>query len=184
VSGDISSDFKSILRNLEALIQALPLSRPGCWAYGDMLVLGSPGVTFEEGRTQFGAWAILSSPLILTLNLTDGELMRLWLPVVANEQAIAVNQNFFGLAGGMYDTLGALWFLFKPQSYDASSTAVLVVNTGGAAVNATLDAARVPHFAPRGMPVTVFDIWAGKTAPSLEVLIAPHDSAFFLLQAV
>jgi hypothetical protein len=182
VSGDISCDFESILHNLEALIQSLPLSRPGCWAYGDMLVLGSPSVTFEEGRTQFGAWAVLSSPLILTLNLTDAELMRIWLPVVSNERALAVNQNFFGLAGGLFDTLGALWFLFKPQSYDATSVAVLIVNTGSVAVNATLDTARVPHFAPHDKPVSVFDIWAGKNALTLEVHIAPHDSVFFLLQ--
>ena len=67
-------------------------SRPGCFAYPDMLSIGAsvmletnwipkgcPRLRIEEERTLFATWAIVSSPLILSFDITDDkEVARLW----------------------------------------------------------------------------------------------------------
>jgi len=79
-SGDINSGAMSWLRNLQTTIKFqdydAPLSRPGCWAYPDMLEVGrvaepAPGTFFTWNRAHFGAWVIVSAPLILGMRLTD-----------------------------------------------------------------------------------------------------------------
>ena len=83
------------------------LSVPGCWAYLDMLEVGvTPGghkeetpLTFEEQRSHFAAWCITSSPLVLGADLrNDTTLNAIW-PIVANAEAIAVNQAWAGSNG-------------------------------------------------------------------------------------
>lgn len=55
--------------------------------------------SFEEDRAHFGAWCIVSSPLILGFNLSDrATYQRVW-PIISNKEAIAVNQNWAGHPG-------------------------------------------------------------------------------------
>ena len=49
---------------------AVVRSRPGGWAYLDMLGVGNLANATQD-RSHFGAWSIMSSPLILSFNLTD-----------------------------------------------------------------------------------------------------------------
>ena len=83
------------------------LSVPGCWAYLDMLEVGvTPGghkeetpLTFEEQRSHFAAWCVTSSPLVLGADLrNDTTLDAIW-PIVANAEALAVNQAWAGSNG-------------------------------------------------------------------------------------
>lgn len=55
--------------------------------------------SFEEDRAHFGAWAIVSAPLVLGFDLRDDAVMdRVW-PVISNQEAIAVNQQWEGSPG-------------------------------------------------------------------------------------
>jgi hypothetical protein len=75
-----------------------PLSRPGCWAYPDMLEVGNIGIYAQE-QAHFGAWCIVSAPLTLGFNLSDQSTMnRVW-PIISNTEAIAVNQQWAGHPG-------------------------------------------------------------------------------------
>merc|ERR1711874_871157 len=78
-----------------------PISRPDCWAYPDMLEVGyfqgTHAVT--QSRTHFGAWCIVSSPLILGFDVTNGDLMDSMWDIITNEEAIAVNQAWAGHPG-------------------------------------------------------------------------------------
>ena len=76
-SGDVRASYSSVIGNLATTVQYAKanLSRPGCWAYPDMLEVGcqhgpggksDPGLNVAETRTHFGAWAIVSSPLTLS----------------------------------------------------------------------------------------------------------------------
>lgn len=90
----------------------VPASRPGCWAYPDMLGIGKtraspeqlakkgcPPLTFAEEETLFATWAIVSAPLILSFDVkNDTEVERLW-PIIANKRALAVNAEWAGEAG-------------------------------------------------------------------------------------
>ena len=61
------------------------VSTPGCWAYPDMLVVGTPLMTKGEWMTHFAAWCVTSSPLILGFDLSDSARRAAVLPIVTNE---------------------------------------------------------------------------------------------------
>eukprot|EP00730_Choanoeca_flexa_P004622 TRINITY_DN11751_c0_g1_i1.p2 TRINITY_DN11751_c0_g1~~TRINITY_DN11751_c0_g1_i1.p2 ORF type:complete len:545 (+),score=102.13 TRINITY_DN11751_c0_g1_i1:3443-5077(+) len=101
-SGDIQANWGSVMRNLKSTIRFqdwdAPLSRPGCWAYPDMLEVGRLA-SFNEDRSHFGAWCIVSSPLILGFDLTNADTYtRVW-SIISNTEAIQVNQQWAGHPG-------------------------------------------------------------------------------------
>jgi hypothetical protein len=78
--GDMRAQWPLMLRRLQTVAPWLRLSKPGCWGYLDMLEVGNPpGGTGEQPsfenthswRAHFGAWAINSSPLILSFDLSN-----------------------------------------------------------------------------------------------------------------
>lgn len=93
-----SGDAQVVGFDIEVATSAAVLakSRPGCWAYPDTIsVLG----TFEETRSQFGVYAIMSAPLILSFNiLDDSHLLPIW-DVLTNMEAIRVNGQWAGSPG-------------------------------------------------------------------------------------
>merc|ERR1712070_656901 len=61
--------------------------------------MGCPRLSFVEEQTLFATWAIISSPLILSFDITnDTEVARLW-PIIANKQALSINSQWAGEAG-------------------------------------------------------------------------------------
>merc|ERR1712061_342460 len=87
-----------------------PLARPGTWAYPDMLEVGNLA-SYEEDRSHFGAWCIISAPLILGFDVNNEETTdKVW-DIITNKEAIAVNQAWAGHPGrfvkGVKSTEGA-----------------------------------------------------------------------------
>jgi len=75
-----------------------PLSRPGQWAYPDMMEVGRMA-NYNEDRSHFGAWVITSSPLILGYDLNDESVTdKIW-DIISNQEAIAINQQWEGHPG-------------------------------------------------------------------------------------
>lgn len=75
----------------------------GHWHDADMLLVGEheagglPGVTLEEGKTQFGMWAMMAAPLIMgndLRNVPDDAKA-----ILLNEEVIAVDQDPLGQMG-------------------------------------------------------------------------------------
>jgi len=77
---------------------AVPLSRPGGWAYPDMMEVGRMP-SHEMDRSHFGAWVITSSPLILGYNLNDASITNKIWDIISNTEAIAINQRWAGHPG-------------------------------------------------------------------------------------
>jgi len=110
-TGDIGLSYGSVLGELNSVEQFRNVSRPGCWAYPDMLMVGIRrkedgiiGLTKAETRTHFGSWAIVSSPLLLGHDVYDKEVNdHIW-DIISNREAIAVNQIYAGDSGGVYET--------------------------------------------------------------------------------
>jgi hypothetical protein len=101
-SGDIQATWESMWSNLQTTTayqdMDAPLSRPGCWAYPDMLEVGNMPSHIED-RSHFGAWCITSSPLILGHDITNTTLNdQIW-DIVGNTEAIDVNQAWYGHPG-------------------------------------------------------------------------------------
>ena len=114
-SGDINSSPMSWLSNLQTTIpfqdRKAPLSQPGCWAYPDMLEVGriymDGKVHVPWNRAHFGAWCVVSAPLILGLDLTKPPVLAPVMDILTNAEAIAVNQAWAGHPGGLvWSTLG------------------------------------------------------------------------------
>lgn len=76
-----------------------PRSRPGGFAYPGTMVVGDGSMTHDENRVHFGAWCIVSSPLILAYNLSDVKRHNLVWDIITNKEAITVNQIWAGHPG-------------------------------------------------------------------------------------
>eukprot|EP01060_Flectonema_neradi_P036085 TRINITY_DN6848_c0_g1_i1.p1 TRINITY_DN6848_c0_g1~~TRINITY_DN6848_c0_g1_i1.p1 ORF type:complete len:433 (+),score=74.42 TRINITY_DN6848_c0_g1_i1:57-1301(+) len=193
-SHDIQPDWSSMFHNLQSTIPFqdvnVPLSRPGTWAYPDMLQVGNmPTVT--EDRTHFGAWCIVSSPLTLGMDMSNDTVMdRVW-PIITNTEAIAVNQAWFGHPGRLLnttvDSIGntvyQVWI--KKMSDSGNKLAVFVINNSGQTEAISLDMTLFGFSAQK--PVTVRDLWNHKDLPSVQGSfnlgnVISHDSRFFILE--
>lgn len=129
-SDDIQPTWAHVLNNVNSLVPFLgdelqgdapPRSRPGGWAYPDALQTGMLGVLswsgytpnpggwlplpLVEDRSHFGMHCITSSPLILSFNVTNDTLVQLLWPIIANEEAIAVNRQWAGTPGRLVATI-------------------------------------------------------------------------------
>jgi len=149
-----------------------------------------------EERTHFGAWCIVSSPLILGTDITDTSVMaRVW-PIVSNAEAIAVNQQWHGHPGWLVAQSGTFkvgiddhgaedvngWQVWaKPQGN--GSAAVFILNAGSAPVTVSVSLAMIGL---NKEEYDVRDIWAKKDDGTVKTTfsatdLAPHDSTFNLL---
>jgi alpha-galactosidase len=214
-SSDLYGGFGKVVYNLQTVFPfaAKNLSGPGCWAYPDMLNFlpggERPGppvyLSDAELRSHFGAWAVVSSPLVLSLDLRNASLVdRLW-PFVANREALAINAAWAGAPGAAFAEAGgdrvhvpgcpgcdpfmaAAWQqIAKPLAGGAA--AVLVLNY---AANATrsgdiaVNLSAVPGLAQSTAGWSVRDVWARRDAGGVAAAspawpvpaLQPHDSAF------
>ena len=71
-------------------------AEPSCVLHAQQLEVGrvSVGGKIDYGwnRAHFGAWCVVSAPLILGLDLTQSALVAPFVDVITNQEAIAVNQ--------------------------------------------------------------------------------------------
>lgn len=110
-SGDIRASYGSMVGNLLTTVQWAQknLSKPGCWAYPDMLEVGCHGgLSFFEARSHFSAWSIVSSPLVLSMDVNDDAVMDQVWEIVSNKEIIAVNQAWAGHSGSPFKQSDAL----------------------------------------------------------------------------
>ena len=153
---------------------------------------GNGEFSLTEQRTHFNAWAIVSSPLILSLDTTDDRAMDAAWPIIANSEAIAVNQAWAGHSGAPFAASAALvpgkrypaWQAYwKPVR--AGATAVLLINHAGEAANLSVAFADVPGLNATGR--TSFEVRDINAHADLGAMssysqeLASHDAAFLLL---
>lgn len=223
-SGDVRASYESVLSNLMTTVPLAKkgLSTPGCWAYPDMLEVGcdhgpggdnDPGLSYVEARTHFGAWCIVSSPLILSHDMNNDTVTDSIWDIITNTEAIAVNQAWAGESGTIFaesekkihmstnpvdkrERSLALpqvrvgeWQQWSKKISD-KETAVLIMNNGDSTQEISLDINAIPSLKESGTShYSVRDIWAHKEAASdvtgaYQVKLESHDSAFLMLTAV
>jgi alpha-galactosidase len=113
---DGAPNFRSTMWNVLQTLPFLEVSSPGCFAYSDMLTIGSPvAAMFDnpafvencggkrlsqaEARAQFSAFAVLSSPLVLGFDVGNATERALWGPIVTHGPTLAINAAWDGEAG-------------------------------------------------------------------------------------
>ena len=120
-SNDIQAFVEAWFWNMQTTLPYLdsehPISQPSCWAYPDMLETGlvrEPARSASEvqpthpmpwNRAHFGGWVIVSSPLILGLNILNQTQLEAVIDVIGNREAIRINQEWAGHPG----TLAHQW---------------------------------------------------------------------------
>lgn len=143
---DIRNHYPSIMHNLGSVepYHKSNSSYPGCWAYPDMLQVGVPnGLSPAETRSHFGGWAIISSPLILSMDVNDGKIIDDVWDIITNREILQVNQAYFGDSGGTYFTSNKTIILRKgkymtevplyqylSKRINENAVAILLMNSG------------------------------------------------------
>jgi alpha-galactosidase len=182
-SGDIAAMWGPLLStNAASLIGRGSYAGPGGWNYPDSLEIGNArkGVklTPAQSRAHFSLWCVTSSPLYLGMNLSA--ISADDLAIVANRDAIAVNQAWAGYAGDMLNfsqfppadpavvnvsviPTTSVWWKPLPNS----SAAAVLLNKGGAPAQIgfafrELQWAGAPSVPPAGA-CDVFSVWDGKS---------------------
>ena len=135
-TGDVQANFASILSNLDGNDANAAAARPGKYCDPDMLVLGQPGVSLVEAQTQFGAWALVAAPMLLSVDLTQ-PLPAGVLAIATNAEVIAVSQDAAQVQGVRVSAAapdGAeCWARpLAPRAGDSQNVAALLVNRGAA----------------------------------------------------
>ncbi|KAI5642971.1 alpha galactosidase A domain-containing protein [Phthorimaea operculella] len=74
-----------------------PNAGPGHWNDPDMLVIGNFGLSLDQARTQMAVWAIMASPLFMSVDLDD--IRPEFKEILLNKEVIAVNQDPLGKQG-------------------------------------------------------------------------------------
>ena len=169
---------------------------------------------FTESRSHFSMWAVMSSPLILSFDLTDEAKMAAMWPIITNQRVIAVNQRWAGhpgrrVAAADYpppsganpppstpaSAVGWEWQVWaKPLG--RRSHAVLFVATGSAPASVlTIPFANISSADLAAAPaVCVYDLYDGSAPPLGPIdpsahelstgTLGAHDSAFFCVSAL
>jgi alpha-galactosidase len=155
---------------------------------------GDSGLSFIEARSHFGAWCIVSSPLILAVDFTNATAVNSVWPIITNTYAIGVNQAYFGSSGNVFSHGADAVTIDIPQSavpsrslkyggkaeapsvtlpsfqvfakpLNATSVAVFAVNHASTSTPISVAFAAVPGLNyVAGSSVLVFDVW--KQAPA------------------
>lgn len=214
-SHDIRNNYGSIMSNLGTLqgYHRRNESYPGCWAYPDMLQVGIDGLTsMAETRSHFAAWAVSSSPLVLSHDVNNVTVTEAIWDLISNREILAVNQAYAGDSGGVYqeskETVriqgGRQWYdipayqyLSKPlppvRTHTNSAVAVLLMNSDNITRHLTATFRDIPYIVCPRTPLTacsyqVRDIInhesLGTHNDKWSVDVAPRDVAFILLEPV
>lgn len=122
---------------------------------------------------------MVSSPLILGLDITDSALVDSVWPIVSNKEAIAVNQAWAGHPGRLVAGTPSTYQVWA-KKLPNNGQAVLVINHGGSPVDVSVTLASVGIGAASA---AARDVWAhkdlGTVSGTWEIkALASHDSAF------
>lgn len=138
--------------------------------------LGVPPLNFFESRSHFGAWCIVSAPLVLGMDLSNATTADFVWPIITNVEALAVHGDYAGNSGTrfwasddvtMFTPCGwwaancsfpTLQYWYKPLSN--GDVAVLMMNNGDSTSDLTLELHTVPSLVmPQGSQARLRDIW-------------------------
>jgi alpha-galactosidase len=161
------------------------------------------GLSITESRTHFGAWCIVSSPLILSHDTNNDTISDAIWPIISNKEAIQINQAWAGDSGSLYATVPTgldvqqcirsseqcyqLWS--KLLDSTKLTTAVLVINHSlKPSSTIVLDFTSIPSFVslPPFTTYSVRDVWShtvmGTFSQTISISpLASHDSALLII---
>lgn len=125
---DMKPNWRSFMSGIASRIGRGKTSKPGFWSDPDYLLPHATEVSFIQARTQFSAWCITSSPLIVSVDLRQSS--QQIIDMLGNEDAIRVNQAYYNEGGDLWRMDGSIWSFTKRLS--ANEVALLAFHAGAA----------------------------------------------------
>ncbi len=177
-TGDIQSNFGSVMGILDQQVGLEAYSGPGGWNDPDMLEVGNGSITGTEGRAHFSLWALLNAPLIAGNDLrTMSADTR---TILTNTEVIAVNQDWGGRQGTKINDNGNLEVWRKPMSNGSVAVVLLNRGSGTATVSTTASALGLGAAAS----YSVRDLWAhttGSSSGTISASVPAHGAAMYVV---
>lgn len=152
--GDISPNFSSVLYQLNQIRTLAKYNGPGHVNDLDMMQVGN-GMTYEEDKSHFSMWCMMSTPLMLGNDLTT--ISQETLDIVTNKELIALNQDPACIQATVAkeENGGQIWEKAL-GSADSNTKAVALLNTTNAPLTMTVNWKDVGLAGQ----VTARDLWA------------------------
>jgi hypothetical protein len=171
--------FADVLRNMDADAAAPQAAGPGHWNDPDYLA-PDQGMSASQFQTQFGMWAMLAAPLMISDNLT--KIGPSSLAAVKDAEAIAVDQDPGGVQGTLLSTSGSGQVWVKPLL--GGSRAVALLNRATSTVRIATSASAVGM--PSASSYTLRNLWTHSTSSTGGSIGAevPGDSTVLLRVSV
>jgi hypothetical protein len=171
--------FADVLRNMDADAAAPQAAGPGHWNDPDYLA-PDQGMNATQFQTQFGMWAMLAAPLMISDNLT--KIGPSSLAAVKDAEAIAVDRDPGGVQGTLLSTSGNAQVWVKPLL--GGSRAVALLNRATSTVRITTSARAVGM--PSASDYTLRNLWTHGTSSTGGPIGAevPGDSTVLLRVSV
>jgi alpha-galactosidase len=171
----------------------------------NMQNLGVPPLSFTETRAHFGAWAIVSAPLVLGFDVTNTTTLDAVWPIISNTEVLAINADYAGFSGSRFFasddvttftpcgwwakncSFPSVQFWYKPLSN--GDVAILLMNNADSAAPLTLEFHDIPGFVMRqGSLAKVRDVWAhadlGEMDGAFSATVGSRDSVFLRITPV
>jgi alpha-galactosidase len=178
-----------VMRILDKQAGLRQYAGPGHWNDMDMLEVGK-GMTDDEDRAHFSAWAMLASPLILGNDVR--KMSAATHRTLTSRDAIAINQDPLGIPAWRFLHTGDVEYWAKPMAN--GEWALMILNRGSAAAPVSFDWQQ--HYVNDDLnkrkaefKTTVFgwtDVWGGKTGDTsrkLEAKVPAHGVVLLRLKA-
>lgn len=101
----------------------VPAAGVGRWNDPDMIIGGDFALSYDETKLQFGIWAILAAPLLVSVDLKHIEPKMK--EVLLNKEVIDIDQDPLGMQGRRMKTDGPLQLWVRPLSSGNQAIAVI-----------------------------------------------------------
>ena len=178
---DIYLGWESVKSIINQSLYLSAYTSPGHYNDMDMLEVGR-GLTYEEDKTHFGMWCMMSSPLLIGCDLND--IKDNALELMQNKELIAVDQDPLGLQAYVVKHENGSYVLVKDVEEKYSTKRVVAFyNPTDAAVNMSVDFSQLDLAGE----VKVRDLFAkadkGAYEGSLSVNVPAHGTRIYKLEA-
>lgn len=177
---DIKANWLSIMAIYEHTVRLYKYSAPGAWNDPDMLEVGNGDLSYEENKSHFSLWCMLSAPLILGNDirkfiLPDGSVDKdnSIYKILTNKAMIGINQDERGMQCRRIKT-GVIDVLVKPLK--GSKTAICVLNKGNKENGTKIDLKAIANLGfvnlTKKSGYSVYDLWDEKYIDSTSEIFA------------
>ena len=152
--GDITNNFNSVMEQIDNIKSLAKYNGPGHVNDLDMMQIGN-GMSYEEDKSHFSMWCMMSTPLMLGMDLNS--ISKETLAIVSNKELIALDQDPACIQATVAKTYGNVEAWTKDLGAAGSGTkAIAFLNRGTSQATVTV------RFADLGLEgvSSVRDLWS------------------------